>query len=189
MEIDVFYTNDDMSFGFDGKENAFASKVQHGFCDVDYSYLSGGFSPSGWDDSSPNVNATGREAQVESWFGIEEKDKQNCEILEGKIASVKNAIKQNQTKLLNAKGGDKRVTQDYLNLYQKRLSFFEDLYSKAKCEDKKTAEEDSKLQGLLNTLTSSDSGNDKMGTYVLIGGVAVVLGVIGFIIYKKSKAS
>jgi hypothetical protein len=102
---------------------------------------------------------------------------------------VKAALKENQTKLLNAKGGNKRVTQDYLNLYQKRLNFFEDLYSKAKCEDKKTAEEDSKLQGLLNTLTSSDSGNDKMGTYVLIGGVAVVLGVISFIIYKKSKAS
>lgn len=189
MEIDVFYTNDDMSFGFDGKENAFASKVQHGFPDVDYSYLSGGFSPSGWDDSSPNVNASGREAQVESWFGIEEKDKQNCEILQSKIASVKNAIKENQTKLLSAKGGDKRVTQDYLNLYQKRLNFFEDLYSKAKCEDKKTAEEENKLQGLLNQLSSSDSGDSKMGTYVLVGGIVVVLSVVGLIIYKKSKAS
>jgi hypothetical protein len=69
------------------------------------------------------------------------------------------------------------------------LNFFEELYSKAKCEDKKTEEEDSNFQGLLYSLTSSDSGNDKMGTYVLIGGVAVVLGVIGFIIYKKSKAS
>lgn len=125
-----------MSFGFDGKENAFASKTEYGFPDVDYSYLSGGFAPSGWDDSSPNVNATGREAQVESWFGIEEKDKQNCEILQGKIANIKNSIKQNQTKLLSAKGGDKRVTQEYLTLYQKRLNFFEDLNSKAKCEDK-----------------------------------------------------
>lgn len=176
-----------MSFGFDGKENAFASKTEYGFPDVDYSYLSGGFAPSGWDDSSPNVNATGREAQVESWFGIEEKDKQNCEILQGKIANIKNSIKQNQTKLLSAKGGDKRVTQEYLTLYQKRLNFFEDLNSKAKCEDKKSAEEDSKFQGMLNSLTSSDSGNDKLGTYVLIGGVVVVLGVIGFIIYKNQK--
>jgi hypothetical protein len=189
MEIDVFYTNDDMSFGFDGKENCFASRVQHGFPDVDYSYAGGAFPPSGWDNTSDNVNASGREAQVESWFGIEEKDKQNCDILEGKIASIKNAIKQNQTKLLSAKGGEKRVTQDYLNLYQKRLNFFEDLYSKAKCSDKKSEEEDSKFQGLLNQLTTSDSGNDKMGTYVLIGGVVVVLSVIGLIIYKKSKAS
>lgn len=189
MEIDIFYTNDDMSFGFDGRENTFASKTQYGFPDVDYSYLSGGFAPSGFDDSSPNVNATGREAQVESWFGIDENDKQNCEILEAKIASIKNALKENKTKLLNAKGGEKRVTQDYLTLYQKRLSFFEDLYSKAKCEDKKTAEEDSKFQGLLNSLSSSELSNDKMGTYVLVGGVAVVLGVIGFIIYKKSKVS
>ena len=136
MEIDVFYTNDDMSFGFDGRENAFASKVQHGFPDVDYSYANGAFKPSGWDDSYPNVNATGREAQVESWFSIEDKDKLNCEILKGKIASINNAIKENQTKLLSAKGGDKRVTQDYLNLYQKRLSYFEDLYSKAKCSAK-----------------------------------------------------
>lgn len=189
MEIDVFYTNDDMSFGFDGKENCFASKVQHGFPDVDYSYAGGAFPPSGWDNTSDNVNATGREAQVESWFGIAEKDKQNCDILESKIASIKSAIKENQTKLLTAKGGDKRVTQDYLNLYQKRLSFFEDLYSKAKCDVKKTEEEDSKFQSLLNKLTSSDTGNDKTGTYVLIGGVVVVLGVIGFIMYKKSKAS
>lgn len=188
MEIDVFYTNDDMSFGFDGKQNTFASKVEHGFCDVDYSYLSGGFPASGWDTTSNNVNATGREAQVESWFPLGDNEKTNCAILESKIEGLKKAIKENQTKLLTAKGGAKRVTEDYLNLYQRRLNFFEGLYSDAKCEEQKTAEEESKLQGLLSKLTSGEE-KDNMGTIVLIGGVAVVLGVIGFIIYKKSKAS
>lgn len=188
MEIDVFYTNDDMSFGFDGKQNAFASKVEHGFHDVDYSYLSGGFAPSGWDNTSTNVNATGREAQVESWFPLGDNEKENCDILEGKIASIKRAIKDNQTKLLTAKGGEKRVAEDYLKLYQKRLNFFEDLYAKAKCEDKKSAEEESKLQGLLSQLSLGEE-KDKLGTFVLVGGVVVVLGVIGLIIYKKSKAS
>lgn len=188
MEIDVFYTNDDMSFGFDGKQNAFASKVEHGFPDVDYSYLSGGFPASGFDDTSSNVNAEGRAEQVEKWFGIEEKDKQNCQILEGKIESIKRAIKENQTKLLTVKGGQKRVTEDYLTLYQRRLNFFEELYSNAKCEVAKSQEEESKLQGLLSQLSVGEE-KDKMGTFVLIGGVVVVLGVIGLIIYKRSKAS
>jgi len=188
MEIDVFYTNDDMSFGFDGKQNAFASRVEHGFYDVDYSYLSGGFPPSGWDTTSNNVNAEGREAQVESWFPLGDNEKQNCAILEGKIASLKNAIKENQTKLLSAKAGEKRVTQDYLTLFQRRLTFFEGLYATAKCEDKKNEEEESKLQSLLSNL-SNDNSKDNMGTIVLVGGIVVVLGVLGFIIYKKSKVS
>ena len=188
MEIDIFYTNDDMSFGFDGKENKFASKVQGGFCDTDYSYLSGGFPVSGFDTTSDNVNALGREAQVESWFSLDEKEKTNCAILESKIEGLKKAIKENQTKLLTVKGGEKRVTEDYLNLYQRRLNFFEGLYADAKCEESKIAEEESKLQGLLSQLTSGEE-KDKMGKIVLIGGVAVVLGVIGLIIYKKSKAS
>jgi hypothetical protein len=41
---------------------------------------------------------------------------------------------------------------------------------------------------LLSQLTSGEE-KDKMGKIVLIGGVAVVLGVLGLIIYKKSKAS
>jgi hypothetical protein len=187
MEIDVFYTNDDMSFGFDGKENAFASRVEHGFCDVDYSYLSGGFPPSGWDTTSNNVNATGREAQVESWFPLDDNDKQNCAILEGKIASLKKAITENQTKLLTAKSGEKRVTQDYLTLFQKRLTFFEGLYANSKCEEKKQEEEESKLQGLLSQLSSGET-KDNMGTIVLVGGIIVVLGVIGIIAFKKKSA-
>ena len=187
MEIDVFYTNDDMSFGFDGKENAFASKVEHGFYDVDYSYLSGGFPPSGWDTTSSNVNATGREAQVESWFPLGDNEKENCAILEGKIASLKKAITENQTKLLTAKGGEKRVAQDYLTLFQRRLNFFEGLYENAKCQEKKDAEEESKLQGLLSQLSAGEN-KDNMGTIVLVGGIVVVLGVIGIIAFKK-KAS
>lgn len=184
MEIDVFYTNDDMSFGFDGKENVFAKKTEYGFPDVDYSYISGGFPPSGWDNTSTNVNAVGREAQVESWFPLGDNEKQNCSILEGKIDSIKKAIKENQTKLLTAKGGEKRVVQDYLNLYQKRLNFFEQLYADAKCEEKKIAEEESKLQGLLSQLSNTESNNN-MGTIILVGGVVLVLGVVGYILIKK----
>jgi hypothetical protein len=52
----------------------------------------------------------------------------------------------------------------------------------------KSQEEESKLQGLLSQLSLGEE-KDKMGTFVLIGGVVVVLGVIGLIIYKRSKAS
>ena len=67
------------------------------------------------------------------------------------------------------------------------MNFFEGLYENAKCQEKKDAEEESKLQGLLSQLSAGEN-KDNMGTIVLVGGIVVVLGVIGLIAFKK-KAS
>lgn len=193
MEIDVFYQNDDMSFGFTGAEAprtdeyAFSKKADYGFPDVDYSYANGGpFKSSGWNDVSDSVNATGREGDVEKWWPLSDADKKDCKALEAKISALERTIATEEKNMTTYKGGDKRVKQEYLTLYKKRLDFFKSTYEGAGCELAKTEKENSEFNKLLESVTGG-TDNSKTGTYALIIGGVLVVGLVGFLLYKKYK--
>ena len=193
MEIDVFYQNDDMSFGFTGSEAprtdeyAFSKKADYGFTDVDYSYADGeGFKSSGWDDTSDSVNATGREGDVAKWWPLTDADKKDCKALEGKISALERTIATEEKNMSTYKAGDKRVKQEYLNLYKKRLDFFKNAYNDAGCELAKTEKENSEFNKLLEGVTGS-TDTSKTGTYVLVIGGVLVVGLVGFLMYRKFK--
>jgi LPXTG-motif cell wall-anchored protein len=193
MEIDVFYQNDDMSFGFTGSEAprtdeyAFAKNAEYGFTDVDYSYMDGKpFKSSGWSDVSDSVNATGREAEVEKWWSLSEADKKDCKALEAKISALQRTIDTEEKNMSTYKGGDKRVKQEYLTLYKKRLDFFKTTYENAGCELAKTEKENAEFSKLLESVTGS-TDTSKTGTYALVIGGVLVVGLVGFLLYKKYK--
>lgn len=193
MEIDVFYQNDDMSFGFTGSEAprtdeyAFSKKAEYGFPDVDYSYANGGpFKPSGFNDVSDSVNATGREGDVAKWWPLTDADKKDCKVLESKISALERSIATEEKNMSTYKGGEKRVKQEYLMLYKKRLDFFKDAYNDAGCELAKAEKENSEFTKLLEGVTGG-SDNSKTGTYALVIGGVLVVGLVGFLLYKKYK--
>ena len=193
MEIDVFYQNDDMSFGFTGAEAprtdeyAFSQKADYGFPDVDYSYANGEpFKSSGWNDVSDSVNATGREGEVEKWWSLTEAEKKDCKALESKISALQRTIDTEEKNMSTYKGGDKRVKQEYLNLYKKRLNFFKSTYEDAGCELAKTEKENAEFSKLLEGVTGG-ADNSKAGTYALVIGGVLVVGLVGFLMYKKFK--
>jgi LPXTG-motif cell wall-anchored protein len=174
MEIDVFYQNDDMSFGFTGSEAprtdeyAFSKKADYGFPDVDYSY------------------ATGREGDVEKWWPLTDADKKDCKALEGKISALERTIATEEKNMSTYKAGDKRVKQEYLNLYKKRLDLFKNAYNDAGCELAKTEKENSEFNKLLEGVTGS-TDTSKTGTYALVIGGVLVVGLVGFLMYRKFK--
>ena len=193
MEIDVFYQNDDMSFGFTGNESprtdeyAFSKNAEYGFTDVDYSYANGGpFKQSGFNDVSDSVNATGREGDVEKWWPLSDADKKDCKALEAKISALERTIATEEKNMTTYKGGDKRVKQEYLTLYKKRLDFFKTAYEGAGCELAKTEKENAEFSKLLESVTGG-SDNSKAGTYALVIGGVLVVGLVGFLLYKKYK--
>ena len=193
MEIDVFYQNDDMSFGFTGDESprlddySFAKKAEFGFADVDYSYANGGpFKPSAFNDVSDNVNATGREGDVEKWWSLTEAEKKDCKALEAKMSALQRTIDTEEKNMSTYKGGEKRVKQEYLNLYKKRMDFFKSTYEGAGCELAKSEKENAEFSKLLESVTGS-TDTSKTGTYVLVIGGVLVVGLVGFLLYKKYK--
>jgi LPXTG-motif cell wall-anchored protein len=197
MEIDTFYKNDDMSFGFTGKEPdnggsyKFAKNAEYGFTNVDYSEgdLSANgdtFKQSGFNDVSDNVNATGREGEVEKWWSITEAEKKDCKAIEAKMSALERTISTEQKNMSSYKGGDKRVKQEYLNLYIKRMDYFKTIYEGAGCEIAKTDAENKEFDKLLQSVTGG-TDNSKTGTYMLVVGGVLVLGLVGFFMYKKFK--
>jgi hypothetical protein len=116
MEIDVFYQNDDMAFGFTGDEKpmnddyAFAKNAIDGFADVDYSYANGEpFKPSGFNDVSDSVNATGREGEVEKWWPLTDADKKDLVYIDGikqtGIQVIRQTVVHNKVKRDSIMGG------------------------------------------------------------------------------------
>jgi hypothetical protein len=167
MEIDVFYQNDDMSFGFDGMSKldkdafAFAKKAQYGFTDIDYSYANG----------QPDGSWGSREQDAYKWRfgGWKTTYKKDCKMLEKYIDGCKKQIKKDEEEMMTADANQKRVLSGY--------------YEKAECSLKKTKAEEEAFQ----TELSLAKGNSKVGTYVLVGSVVLLVGVIGFLAYRRFK--
>jgi hypothetical protein len=179
MEIDVFYQNDDMSFGFDGMSKldkdafAFAKKAQYGFQDVDYSYA----------DGTPNTSWGSREQDAYKWRFGEWKPsyKNNCEMLEKYIANCKKQIKTDEDDMLTATSDRKRVLSDYIKGSKYALAEFEGYYEKAQCSLIKTKQEEESFANQL----SLAKGNSTTATIILVSSIVILVGVVGFLAYRK----
>lgn len=179
MEIDVFYQNDDMSFGFDGMSKldkdafAFAKKAQYGFEDVDYSYA----------DGLPDKSWGSREkdAYKSRFIGWKPSFKKDCAIIQKYIDSCKKQIKKDEEEQMLGDADKKRVLNDYLKGSKYALDELESYYEKAQCSLKKTKAEEEAFQ---NKLFLAE-GNTKIGTYVLIGSLVLLVGVVGFLAYRR----
>lgn len=177
MEIDVFFKNNDMSFGFTGEKSprtddySFANKVEYGFPDVDYSYADGS-----------------KQSEAYGWSvgGLTESDKTNCQVLKKTISAIEDAITQDRKAMLGAKKDKKEQLQAYIDGRTKALNEVKALYDKSQCELKEEQQAESDFNAKLNQVLGAPS-NSKMGTYVLVGGIVVVVGVLGFFIYRRYK--
>ena len=144
------------------------------------------FKQSGFNDVSDNVNATGREGEVEKWWSITEAEKKDSKAIEAKMSALERTISTEQKNMSSYKSGDKRVKQEYLNLYIKRMDYFKTIYEGAGCEIAKTDAENKEFDKLLQSVTGG-TDNSKTGTYMLVVGGVLVLGLVGFFMYKKFK--
>jgi hypothetical protein len=174
MEIDVFFKNDDMSFGFTGEQSprsdeySFSDKVEFGFPNVDYSYA----------DGSKQTEAYGW-----SIGGLKEEDKSNCEVLKATIAAIEDAITADKRAMVGAK---KAKLQAYIDGRTRALNELKAFYDKSQCELKFAQKAEEDFQSQLNKILGAKS-DSKIGTYVLIGGIVVAVSVLGFFIYRRYK--
>lgn len=179
MEIDVFYQNDDMSFGFDGMSKldkdafAFAKKAQYGFKDVDYSYADG--TPDG------SWGSRQKDAYKGRFVGWKPSYKNDCEMIEKYIGLCKKQIKKDEDDMLTANTDRKRVLNDYIQGSKYALEEFEGYSEKAQCSLKKTkAEEESFTKEL-----ALAKGNSTTATVILVSSIVILVGVVGFLAYRK----
>ena len=179
MEIDVFYQNDDMSFGFDGMSKldkdafAFAKKAQYGFKDVDYSYANG--QP---DSSWGSREKDAYKGRFAGWKTSYQKD---CAIIQEYIDKCKKQIKKDEDEQLYGDADKKRVLNDYIKGSKYALDELEGYYQKAQCSLKKTkAEEESFTKEL-----ALAKGDSTTATIILVSSIVVLVGVVGFLVYRK----
>jgi hypothetical protein len=179
MEIDVFYQNDDMSFGFDGMSKldkdafAFAKKAQYGFKDVDYSYADG--TPDG------NWGSRQKDAYKGRFAGWKPAYKYDCEMIEKYIGLCKKQIKKDEDDMLTSSVDRKRVLNDYIQGSKYALEEFEGYYEKAECAIIKNKKEEESFQNQLLLA----KGNSKTATIILVSSIVVLVGIVGFLAYRR----
>jgi LPXTG-motif cell wall-anchored protein len=66
------------------------------------------------------------------------------------------------------------------------LDFFKSTYEGAGCELAKSEQENAEFNKLLQSVTGS-TDTSKTGTYALVIGGVLVVGLVGFLMYKKFK--
>jgi LPXTG-motif cell wall-anchored protein len=66
------------------------------------------------------------------------------------------------------------------------LNFFKSTYEGAGCELAKSEKENAEFTKLLEGVTGS-TDTSKTGTYVLVIGGVLVVGLVGFLMYRKFK--
>lgn len=190
MEIDVFYKNDDLSFGFDGNgasrdDYNFAKKAQYGFPDVDYSYATG-ISAYGEGYPQPSWGATQKEAYKRLWVGWKSSYKKDCQKIQEYIDGVNKQMDADKLKKANAGDAEARVMSRYIEGNQYALDELNGFAKEAQCELKRAEAEQNAFQKSLEAIKSQDTSSP-LGKWLIGGSIVLVLGVIGFIVYKKSK--
>lgn len=192
MEIDVFYKHDDLSFGFDGNgaeknDYPFAKKGLYGFPDVDYSYASG-LSAYGEGYPRPDWGQTQKEAYTRHWVGWKSSYKNDCAKLEEYISGVEKQIEADKTKRATTDDAQARVLARYIEGSQYALDELNGFYGKADCKVRKQTASDNAFKDALNAIQSGDtSGSSKTAIWLIGGSVVLLLGVLGFVVYKKMK--
>jgi hypothetical protein len=171
-----------MSFGFDGMSKldkdafAFAKKAQYGFTDIDYSYA----------DGTPNGNWGSREkeAYIGRFAGWKGSYKYDCEKIQKYIDLCKKQIKKDEDEQMTATADRKRVIGDYIKGSKYALDEFEKYYEKAECSIEVAKKEEETLK---KKLEEAKGNNTKVGTYLIVGSVVLLVGIVGFLAYRRFK--
>lgn len=177
MDIDIFYKNDDMSFGFNGMskmdKNAFAFARKGGFKDLDYSYANG----------VPDTSWGGRQQDAYKWrfTGWKTAYSRDCQKIAEYIKLAENAIKKDKDDQETASSDRQRVLQGYIEGSQYALDEFKQMQKTAKCT---IAPKDG---GGTITLPTSESGLNATTWTLIIGSSVLLFGFVGFLIYRKYK--
>ena len=180
MEIDTFYQNNDMSFGFNGMSKldsngyAFAEHETGGFKDIDYSYANG----------IPNTSWGGDQQSAYKWRFTNWKSSyaNDCQKIAEYIALAEAAIKKDKNDQATASSDRQRVLQRFIDGSQYALDEFKQMQKKANCVIAPTG------SGVLNPqTTTTESGLNRTTWALIIGSSVLLFGLVGFLIYKKYK--
>jgi hypothetical protein len=179
MDIDIFYKNDDMSFGFNGMSTldkngyAFAKHEKGGFKDLDYSNANG----------VPDTNWGARQQEAYKWrfTGWKTAHSRDCQKIAEAIRSAEEAIKKDKADQETATSDRKRVLQGYIEGSQYALDEFKQMQKNAKCT---IAPKDG---GGAITPPANETGLNATTWTLIIGSSVLLFGFVGFLIYKKYK--
>lgn len=186
MDIDSFFTDGDLSFGMDGASPKFKNfagtgqNVSRGpkYNEYEFNrYPEDGFT----DDIYASATGTSRLNQPTDWYvsKLSEADKKDCNKLQGIMDSISKDIENNNQKIAKAKGGERRVLEEYnkgLELAGKKVLEF---MNAANCTIVQQAEFNKALGA-----AGAPSKSSKVILYVGIGVAALALGIV---LYKKFK--
>jgi hypothetical protein len=179
MDIDIFYKNNDMSFGFNGMSTldknayAFAKNARGGFKDLDYSNANG----------VPDTNWGGDQQSAYKWrfTGWKTAYKNDCQKIAEYIALAEAAIKKDKDDQDTANSDRKRVLQRFIDGSQYALDEFKQMQKNARC-----VLAPNPSSGTINPQTITNETGLNTTTWTLIIGSSVLLfGVVGFLIYRK----
>tara|TARA_R110000868_G_scaffold4085_5_gene24878 strand:- start:3814 stop:4359 length:546 start_codon:yes stop_codon:yes gene_type:complete len=178
MEIDTFYQNNDMSFGFNGMSKldsngyAFAEHETGGFKDIDYSYANG----------VPNTSWGGDQQSAYKWRFTNWKTaySRDCQKIAEYIKLAEDAIKKDKNDQATASTDRQRVLQRFIDGSQYALDEFKQMQKTANCTIAPTGG-----SGAITTTTTSESGLNATTWTLIIGSSVLLFGFVGFLIYKK----
>jgi hypothetical protein len=181
MDIDIFYKNNDMSFGFNGMSTldknayAFAKNARGGFKDLDYSNANG----------VPNTSWGGdqQSAYKSRFTGWKTAFSRDCQKIAEYIKLAEEAIKKDKNDQATATTDRQRVLQRFIDGSQYALDEFNQMYKTANC----TIAPQGGSGSLNPQTTKSESGLNATTWTLIIGSSVLLFGVVGFLIYKKYK--
>jgi len=180
MDIDIFYKNNDMSFGFNGMSSldknayAFARNARGGFKDLDYSNANG----------IPDASLGARQQDAYKWrfAGWKTEYKTNCQKIAEYISLAEAQIKKDKDDQDTTNSDRKRVLQGYIDGSQIALDEFKQMQKTANC----TIAPKGGSGSLTETTTTPNATGLNATTWTLIIGSGVLLfGLVGFLIYRK----
>jgi hypothetical protein len=179
MEIDTFYQNNDMSFGFNGMSKldsngyAFAEHETGGFKDIDYSYANG----------VPDSSWGGDQQSAYKWRFTNWKTayKNDCQKIAEYISLAEAAIKKDKDDQATASSDRQRVLQRFIDGSQYALNEFKQMQKNAQCTIAP------KNGGGAITPPANETGLNATTWTLIIGSSVLLFGFVGFLIYKKYK--
>jgi len=181
MDIDIFYKNDDMSFGFNGMSTldknayAFAKHEKGGFKDIDYSYANG----------VPDTNWGGDQQSAYKWRFTNWKTAyaNDCQKIAEYISLAEAAIKKDKDDQATASSDRQRVLQRFIDGSQYALDEFKKMQKTANC----TIAPKDGGGGAITPPTTNETGLTPTTWTLIIGSSILLFGLVGFLIYRKYK--
>jgi hypothetical protein len=170
MDINTFFKNGDVSYPTLNADGAFRIRPNNAFVDECYFEAIG---------IATGLDARATEAYKDVFVGWKKSYENDCAKIYEYFQKAKNKLDEAKLKSQGS-SGEARVAKTYLVGFQKAHDELQSLMDTANCnmigkdwtKDKEFSESDSK-------------GIGTFGTIAIIGGSAIVLGILGYYLYKK----